>query len=54
MNPMTEPTEKKQPPILYGVLAVGAFLAIIAIGWMVLSPSALLHRQLASASSTRR
>ncbi len=52
MNPTTEPSEKKQPPILYGVLAVGAFLAIIAIGWMVLSPSALLHRQLASASST--
>jgi hypothetical protein len=52
MNPTTEPTEKKQPSILYGVLAVGAFLAIIATGWMVLSPSALLHRQLASASST--
>ena len=52
MNPETEPTEKKQPPILYGVLAVGAFLAIIATGWMVLSPSALLHRQFASASST--
>jgi hypothetical protein len=51
MNPTTEPTEKKQPPILYGVLAVGAFLAIIATGWMVLSPSALLHRQLAAASS---
>jgi len=51
MNPTTEPTEKKQRPILYGVLAVGAFLAIIATGWMVLSPSALLHRQLAAASS---
>ena len=51
MNPTTEPTEKKPRPILYGVLAVGAFLVIIATGWMVLSPSALLHRQLAAASS---
>jgi hypothetical protein len=52
MIPTPEPTEKKQRPILYGVLAVGAFLAIIVTGWMVLSPSALLHRQLAAASST--
>ncbi len=52
MIPTPEPTEKKPRPILYGVLAAGAFLAIIVTGWMVLSPSALLHRQLAAASPT--
>jgi hypothetical protein len=52
MIPTPEPTEKKPRSILYGVLAVGAFLAVIVTGWMVLSPSALLHRQLAAASST--
>src|SRR6266498_938199 len=52
MIPTPEPTEKKPRPILYGVLAVGAFLAIIVTGWMVFSPTALLHRQLAAASPT--
>src|SRR6266542_2302817 len=52
MIPAPEPTERKRRPILYGVLAVGAVLAVIVTGWMVLSPSALLHRQLAAASST--
>ena len=52
MIPTPEPAEKKPRSILYGVLAVGAVLAIIATGWMVLSPTALLHRQLAAASPT--
>src|SRR5262250_267277 len=44
--------EKKQRSILFGVLVVGAFVALVITGWMVLSPSALLHRQLAAASSS--
>jgi len=51
MIPSPEPSEKKPRSILYGILAVGAFAAIVITGWMVLSPSALLHRQLAAASS---
>src|SRR6202171_2790895 len=52
MIPSPETSEKKPRPILYGVLAVGAFAAIVITGWIVLSPSALLHRQLAAASSS--
>ena len=52
MIPSLETSEKKRRPILYGVLAVGAFAAIVITGWIVLSPSALLHRQLAAASSS--
>jgi len=51
MNPPTEPTEKKQRSILFGVVAVGALLLVVVTGWLVLSPSALFHRQLAAASS---
>jgi hypothetical protein len=52
MNPAPETSERKQRPILYGALAAGAFVAIAFTGWVVLSPSALLHRQLAAASSS--
>jgi hypothetical protein len=51
MNPAPETSERKQRPILYGALAAGAFVTIAITGWIVLSPSALLHRQLAAASS---
>jgi hypothetical protein len=52
MNPAPDNKEKKSRPILFGVLMVGAFAVLVITGWMVLSPSALLHRQLASASSS--
>ena len=41
MIPSPETSEKKPRPILYGVLAVGAFAAIVITGWVMLSPSAL-------------
>jgi hypothetical protein len=52
MNQAPDDNEKKQRSILFGVLMVGAFVALVITGWMVLSPSALLHRQLAAASSS--
>src|SRR5215470_9795126 len=51
MNRAPDNNEKKQRPILLGVL-VGSFVALVITGWMVLSPSAFLHRQLAAASSS--
>ena len=51
MNHDPDSNEKKPRPILLGVL-IGAFVALVITGWMVLSPSALLHRQLAAASSS--
>src|SRR5215469_5629868 len=52
MNQGPNNNEKKQRSILFGVLVVGAFVALVITGWMLLSPSALLHRQLAAASSS--
>src|SRR5262245_47517992 len=52
MNHAPDNNEKQQRSILFGVLVVGAFVALVITGWMVLSPSALLHRQLAAASSS--
>ena len=46
----TEKGTGKPRPVLYGALAAGALAAVVAAGWMVFSPSPLLHRQVASAT----
>ncbi len=39
-----------QRPVVYGALVVGALAAILATGWLLLSPSLLPQRQVASAT----
>jgi len=51
MDPVPVPADRIQRPILYGALVVGALAAIVVTGWVFLSPSLLLHRQVAAATS---
>src|SRR3990172_652499 len=51
MDPVPVPADRLQRPILYGALVVGALAAIVATGWVFLSPSLLLHRQVAAATT---
>ena len=51
MDPVPVPADRIQCPILYGALVVGALAAIVATGWVFLSPSLLLHRQVAAATT---
>jgi hypothetical protein len=51
MDPVPVPAGRIQRPILYGVLVVGTLAAIVATGWVLLSPSLLLQRQVAAATT---
>ena len=51
MDPVSvAPADQTKRPVLYGALVVGTLVAIIATGWVLLSPSLLLQRQVASAT----
>src|ERR1700674_5972145 len=45
------PADQTERPVLYGALVVGTLVAIIATGWVLLSPSLLLPRHAASATT---
>jgi hypothetical protein len=51
MDPIVVPADRTKRPIVYGALVVGALAAIVATGWLLLSPSLLLQRQVASATT---
>lgn len=51
MDPVPVPADRLQRPVLYGALVVGALAVIVATGWVFLSPSLLLQRQVAAATS---
>jgi hypothetical protein len=42
------PLERRRRPLLYGALVTGVLAAVAVTGWVVLSPSPLLHRQVAA------
>jgi hypothetical protein len=51
MDPVLAPADRTQRPVVYGALVVGALAAIVATGWLLLSPALLLQRQVASATT---
>ena len=51
MEPVRWYRPTRRAPVLYGALVVGTLVAIIATGWVLLSPSLLLQRQVASATT---
>ena len=51
MDPVPVPADRRQRRILYGALVVGTLAVIVATGWVLLSPSLLLQRQVAAATS---
>jgi hypothetical protein len=51
MDSVPVPADRRQRRILYGALVVGALAAIVATGWVFLSPSLLLQRQVAAATT---
>jgi len=51
MDPVPVPADHRQRRILYGALVVGTLAVIVATGWVLLSPSLLLQRQVAAATS---
>jgi len=53
MDPLPEPVEpagRAKRPVVYGALVLGALTTIVATVWLLLPPSLLLQRQLASAT----
>jgi hypothetical protein len=53
MDPLPEPVEpasRGKRPVVYGALVLGALTTIVATGWLLLPPSLLLQRQVASAT----
>ena len=51
MDPVPVPADRIQRPILYGALVMGTLTAIVATGWVLMSPSLLLQRQVAAATT---
>jgi len=51
MDPVPVPADRMQRRLLYGALVVGTLAAIVAAGWVLLSPSLLLQRQVAAATT---
>src|SRR5258706_479168 len=51
MEPTPAPAERTQRPVLYGALVLGALAVIVTLGWLLLSPSLLLQRQVALATT---
>jgi len=51
MDPVLVPAGHTQRCVLYGALVVGTLIAIVATGWVFLSPSLLLQRQVAAATT---
>ena len=50
MDPAPLPADRIRRPVLYGALVVGTLASIGATGWVFLSPSLLLQRQVAAAT----
>jgi len=51
MESTPAPAERTQRPVLYGALVLGALAVIVTLGWLLLSPSLLLQRQVALATT---
>ena len=51
MDPTPVPLERRRRPLLYGALVTGTLAAVAAAGWVLLSPSPLLHRQVAAGTT---
>src|SRR6266446_1538491 len=51
MNLTPVPLERRRRPLLYGALVTGALAAVAAAGWVLLSPSPLLHRQVVAGTT---
>ena len=51
MDTSPTPTDRKRHPVVYGALVVGALAAIVTAGWLLLSPSLFLQRQVALATT---
>jgi len=51
MDPAPNETEHRRPPFLYGLLVLATLAAVAATGWALLSPSLLLGRQVAAATT---
>jgi len=51
MDLTPEPLERRRRPLLYGALVTGVLAAVAVTGWVVLSPSPLLHRQVAAGTT---
>ncbi len=51
MDPVPVPADHTERPVLYGAVVVGTLVAIVTAGWVFLSPSLLLQRQVAAATT---
>src|SRR5216110_996822 len=51
MDPIPVPLERRRRPLLYGALVTGTLAAVAAAGWVLLSPSPLLNRQVAAGTT---
>ncbi len=51
MESTQAPAEPTRRPVLYGAFVLGALAGIVTLGWLLLSPSLLLQRQVALATT---
>jgi hypothetical protein len=51
MESTPAPAERTKRPVVYGALVLGALAVIVTLGWLLLSPSLLLQRQVALATT---